>query len=1074
AISSFTIDDDTNDFGDDDSNGDGDKIIEQGETIRLPVVLVNNGTAPALDVMATLRTNHADITIIDSTESYESIGDGKTKSPVGFGSGFEFQVANAAISGEVSFEVEINTGNAGTFTETLQVSIVGGGTVGPIAISSFTIDDDTNDFGDDESNGDGDKIIEPGETIRLPVVLVNDGTAPALDVMATLRTNQSDITMIDSTESYESIGDGKTKSAVGFGSGFEFQVANAADTGNVTFDLEITTSNGGIFNDTLSIFIASGGIVGPIEIASFTIDDDTDDFGDDDSNGDDDGVIEQGETIRLPIVLVNNGTASALDVTATLSTTHPDIILKDSTESYESIGEGNSKSPSGFRGGFEFEVANETESSRAFFDLEIQTSNGGAFSDTLSVAIKGGGIVGPIAVATFSIDDDTDNFGDDKSDGDGDGVIEQGETIRLPVLLINNGTAPALNVKATLQSNDPNVAFIDSTELYESIGDGQSKKPEAFANSGGFEFKIASIAENGEIHFDLRITTKDNIVFSDQITLMIGQPSDLSPPRISFNSPLAKIPAPINNFNISVNFSDGLNGSGLNLTTIQIINDRDIQRTKGGSPIKAGENLAQYFSVTETEATFLVPDSLEFPIGKNTLRATIRDRVGNTSEPAAVTFFVDIFGVTSLVSGDFVNSSPVAVSGFAISPFVQRVEVNGSDTPIINNSFSSNVALNQGQNEIYVSAFDSQNSTVRADTILVFLDTNAPVLNITSPVFNQIFNYSPIAVRGTVTDENQVAVYVNEQPVDLENGAFEVEVDIDEGENMVVVKAVDNAGNVLSVPLKVFGRAPDSPAGRLRLFLKEQPVLSQLPLPPYSPGTTGGDWDVPTTRWAYRLNGDISGDTYKFSLLVGCLGLGTAEMVATLALRHNGEDFVLATSDTIIGQIAGFIPSGPFLYYFSPQRRTQTIKGIDAAAVAGDSLIFTVRQIGGNRIGEVWQGEAGGGFSYIEIPDIAVSVSNRKANIPDKFDLAQNYPNPFNPETTIKYQIPKAENVKLEIYNIIGQKVATLVDKKQPAGFYSYTWDSKNDAGIQVASGIYLYRLQAGEFVKTHKLTLLR
>ncbi|MFQ5486524.1 MAG: FlgD immunoglobulin-like domain containing protein, partial [Desulfobacterales bacterium] len=74
----------------------------------------------------------------------------------------------------------------------------------------------------------------------------------------------------------------------------------------------------------------------------------------------------------------------------------------------------------------------------------------------------------------------------------------------------------------------------------------------------------------------------------------------------------------------------------------------------------------------------------------------------------------------------------------------------------------------------------------------------------------------------------------------------------------------------------------------------------------------------------------------------------------------------------------------------------------------------------------------------------------------------------------IKYQIPKAENVKLEIYNIIGQKVATLVDKKQPAGFYSYTWDSKNDAGIRVDSGIYLYRLQAGEFVKTHKLTLLR
>jgi len=91
-------------------------------------------------------------------------------------------------------------------------------------------------------------------------------------------------------------------------------------------------------------------------------------------------------------------------------------------------------------------------------------------------------------------------------------------------------------------------------------------------------------------------------------------------------------------------------------------------------------------------------------------------------------------------------------------------------------------------------------------------------------------------------------------------------------------------------------------------------------------------------------------------------------------------------------------------------------------------------------------------------------------HIPKTFSLKQNYPNPFNPATNIEYQISKTSQVDLSIYNILGQKVATLVNKGQPAGKYNVEWDATN-----VASGIYLYRIETStDFVQIRKLVVLK
>jgi hypothetical protein len=93
---------------------------------------------------------------------------------------------------------------------------------------------------------------------------------------------------------------------------------------------------------------------------------------------------------------------------------------------------------------------------------------------------------------------------------------------------------------------------------------------------------------------------------------------------------------------------------------------------------------------------------------------------------------------------------------------------------------------------------------------------------------------------------------------------------------------------------------------------------------------------------------------------------------------------------------------------------------------------------------------------------------------PEIFGLADNYPNPFNPETTLKYQLPEAADVKLEVYNVVGQVVRTLVADHQNAGRYVVQWDATNDNGQPLSSGIYFYHIQAGDFQKTKKMLLLK
>ena len=94
--------------------------------------------------------------------------------------------------------------------------------------------------------------------------------------------------------------------------------------------------------------------------------------------------------------------------------------------------------------------------------------------------------------------------------------------------------------------------------------------------------------------------------------------------------------------------------------------------------------------------------------------------------------------------------------------------------------------------------------------------------------------------------------------------------------------------------------------------------------------------------------------------------------------------------------------------------------------------------------------------------------------IPEKFTIHQNYPNPFNPFTTLRYDLPENALVNIIIYDMLGRHVKTLINQTQDAGYKSVIWDATNDYGKPVSAGIYLYQIQAGEYISTKKMVLLK
>ncbi len=109
-----------------------------------------------------------------------------------------------------------------------------------------------------------------------------------------------------------------------------------------------------------------------------------------------------------------------------------------------------------------------------------------------------------------------------------------------------------------------------------------------------------------------------------------------------------------------------------------------------------------------------------------------------------------------------------------------------------------------------------------------------------------------------------------------------------------------------------------------------------------------------------------------------------------------------------------------------------------------------------------------------EFEGITVEFGNTGPNVPTTFALHQNYPNPFNPATMINFDLPNPAHVRLDVFNVLGQSVVTLKDEYMEAGFQSVEWNGTDYSGGPVATGVYFYKISAGDRVETKKMMLLK
>ena len=133
---------------------------------------------------------------------------------------------------------------------------------------------------------------------------------------------------------------------------------------------------------------------------------------------------------------------------------------------------------------------------------------------------------------------------------------------------------------------------------------------------------------------------------------------------------------------------------------------------------------------------------------------------------------------------------------------------------------------------------------------------------------------------------------------------------------------------------------------------------------------------------------------------------------------------------------------------------------------------FTTVVLRGDTLHAWYDGTSGSApfrIGHATAPAPISSVDGEKGDLPGVFMLAQNYPNPFNPSTAIRYQLPRANDVRLVIYNLLGREVAVLVNGEEAPGTYEVFFDASH-----LASGMYLYRLQAGDFVQTRKMIVIK
>jgi hypothetical protein len=193
---------------------------------------------------------------------------------------------------------------------------------------------------------------------------------------------------------------------------------------------------------------------------------------------------------------------------------------------------------------------------------------------------------------------------------------------------------------------------------------------------------------------------------------------------------------------------------------------------------------------------------------------------------------------------------------------------------------------------------------------------------------------------------------------------------------------------------------------------------------------------------------------------------GSAVAIGGTALHYDGNAWNELTVPGLLGSVWGRSP-------------TDVFASSGGVVMHYDGVVWTQNS---PWFGQTLHGVFGTGCDVFAVGSGGVVVKSEPDSIvstviprsPSYVTLLQNHPNPFNPATVIRYALPVAGDVKLEIFDVLGRRVAVLVDEYESEGYKSVEWSGKNEAGEAVASGVYVYRLKVGDFAQSRKMLLLK
>ena len=224
-------------------------------------------------------------------------------------------------------------------------------------------------------------------------------------------------------------------------------------------------------------------------------------------------------------------------------------------------------------------------------------------------------------------------------------------------------------------------------------------------------------------------------------------------------------------------------------------------------------------------------------------------------------------------------------------------------------------------------------------------------------------------------------------------------------------------------------------------------------------------------------NGPESGSAYVFKR-TGTSWAQEAKLLPSdgAAEDHFGASVSIPGGYVVVGAWLdddnGTDAGSAYLFKRSGTNWTQEAKLLPSDGAVGDNFGWSASISGDYAVVGAWGDDDKGdrsGSAYVYTSFIPVGVENERAGLPAEFALSQNYPNPFNPETVIEFALPQSGDVSLVVYNLRGEEVALLLSGTMPAGNHRISWDAS-----RLASGIYLYRLVAGDFIETRKMVLLK